>query len=128
MAMETGISMYFWDNRISIWKKTLLRLGNPQYIHLRINKSKKYLFIQRCEERDNDAFPINCSDDPEEMEHCYINAKNLLQYLAHLIDVPYPSNSLKFSGRIMEDEITLFIDLNSYQEIPYGEKQQKHEE
>lgn len=128
MATETGISMYFWDNRISIWKKTLLKLGNPQYIHLRINQSKKHLFIQRCEERDNDAFPIKCSDDLDEMEHCYINAKNLMQYLANLIDVPYPSNSLRFDGRIMEDEITLFVDLNSYQEIPYGEKQQKHEE
>lgn len=80
MSMETGISMYFWDHRISIRKQALLDLGNPQYIHLLINKSKKYLFIQRCEERDNDTFPIQYREDTEEIDRYYINAKNLMEY------------------------------------------------
>ena len=122
MSMETGISMYFWDHRISIRKQALLDLGNPQYIHLLINKSKKYLFIQRCEERDNDTFPIQYREDTEEIDRFYINAKNLMEYLARLIGVPFPSNSLRFNGKIMDDGITLFVDLNEYQVIPYEMK------
>lgn len=122
MSMETGISMYFWDHRISIRKQALLDLGNPQYIHLLINKSKKYLFIQRCEERDNDTFPIQYREDTEEIDRYYINAKNLMEYLARLIGVPFPSNSLRFNGKIMDDGITLFVDLNEYQVIPYEMK------
>ena len=122
MSMETGISMYFWDHRISIRKQALLDLGNPQYIHLLINKSKKYLFIQRCEERDNDTFPIQYPEDTEEIDRYYINAKNLMEYLARLIGVPFPSNSLRFNGKIMDDGITLFVDLNEYQVIPYEMK------
>lgn len=122
MSMETGISMYFWDHRISIRKQALLDLGNPQYIHLLINKSKKHLFIQRCEERDNDTFPIQYCEDTEEIDRYYINAKNLMEYLARLIGVPFPSNSLRFNGKIMDDGITLFVDLNEYQVIPYEMK------
>ena len=122
MSMETGFSMYFWDHRISIRKQALLDLGNPQYIHLLINKSKKYLFIQRCEERDNDTFPIQYREDTEEIDRYYINAKNLMEYLARLIGVPFPSNSLRFNGKIMDDGITLFVDLNEYQVIPYEMK------
>lgn len=114
--------MYFWDHRISIRKQALLDLGNPQYIHLLINKSKKYLFIQRCEERDNDTFPIQYREDTEEIDRYYINAKNLMEYLARLIGVPFPSNSLRFNGKIMDDGITLFVDLNEYQVIPYEMK------
>ena len=122
MQLETGISMYFWDSRISIRKKALQVLGNPSFIHLMINEKEKQLFIQRCEQRDNDTFQINYLDDSGDIEYYYINAKNLMRYLAMLIGVPYPSNSLRFGGRVLDDGMTIYVDLKEYQEIPYEDK------
>lgn len=119
MQLETGISMYFWDQRINIRKKALLDLGNPPFIHLMVNEKEKQLFVQRCEKRDNDTFSIEYHEESGDRECYYIYAKNLMRYLASVVGVPFPSNSLRFGGQILDDGKTLFVDLKEYQEIPY---------
>ena len=47
--MESGISTYFKNDRIRIRFKTIEDLDFPEYIHLRINEAKKYLFIEKCD-------------------------------------------------------------------------------
>ena len=86
-------------------------------------EKEKQLFIQRCEERDNDTFQIDYRDEAGDIDYYYINAKNLMRYLAMLIGVSFPSNSLRFGGRILEDGKTIFVDLKEYYEIPYECKQ-----
>ena len=116
MADEVGIGAYFNQGRIRIRYKTIKDLGYPEYIHLRLNEEKKYLFIEGCEQ-DMDAFRIRYvrdQDGKKVMEpSCYINSKKFLEFLADVIGVPVASPSLRFAGRIMPDG-TVFIDLNRY--------------
>lgn len=115
MAMETGISLYFRSNRLNIRKKTMLDLGSPGYIHLIINEEMKWMFIQKCE-RDKDAFHVYYSRK-QSSSRFYINAKNFLKYLSRVIGVKEDSDSLRFSGSLMEDGKTVFINLVDYQVI-----------
>ena len=116
---ESGISAYFTQDKIRIRHKIIEDLDYPEYIHLRVNEEKKYLFIEKCE-RDMDAFRIlykQALDSKAIREHsCYINAKNFLEYLAGVIGVPTDSPSLRFKGLPMSDG-TVFIDLNHYEVI-----------
>ena len=116
MADEVGIGAYFNQGRIRIRYKTIKELGYPEYIHLRLNEEKKYLFIEGCEQ-DMDAFRIRYAQDQDGKKviepSCYINSKKFLEYLADVIGVSVASPSLRFAGRIMPDG-TVFIDLNRY--------------
>lgn len=124
--MTAGVSMYFRVDRIHIRKGAIAALGNPHYVHLRVNERKKQLFIQSCE-KDKDAFRIyykpEADTDEESPERCYINAKRLLDYLSRLIGVERYSESLRFYSELIEDEGSderlLFIDLTKYDVIPY---------
>ena len=116
MADEVGLGAYFNQGRIRIRYKTIKELGYPEYIHLRLNEEKKYLFIEGCEQ-DMDAFRIRYAQDQDRKKviepSCYINSKKFLEYLADVIGVSAASPSLRFAGRIMPDG-TVFIDLNRY--------------
>lgn len=57
MVNECGISLYFRDNRIHIWKKTIDALKSPGYVCLFINEARKQLFIQSCK-KNKDAFRV----------------------------------------------------------------------
>lgn len=122
MALETGITLYFRDNRIHIRRKTIWDLENPSYVHLYINEKEKQMFIQSCD-RDKDAFRVYYSkkeqDDTESAVRFYINAKRLLEYLAKVIGVS-GRESLWYSGELLEDEKTVYINLVDYRVIPYG--------
>jgi hypothetical protein len=58
-------------------------------------------------------------DDGDRAERCYIYAKPLLRYLAGVVGVSRASDSLRFSGALLPEEHTVFIDLNRYRKIPY---------
>lgn len=119
MSSETGISIYFRDNRIHIRQKTIHDLGKPEYIHLLINEEKKQMFIQSCE-RDRDAFRLYYSDEEDNRaQTCYINAKAFLIYLSGVIGVEPGSDSLWYSGKLLADGKTVYIDLREYRKIPY---------
>ena len=62
MAKEVGIGAYFDQGRIRIRYKTIENLGFPEYIHLRLNEEKKYLFIEGCEQDIIGAVDINMKD------------------------------------------------------------------
>ena len=119
MINGPGISTYFKNEKIRIRYKTIIDLDYPEYIHLRINEERKYLFIEKCS-RDIDAFRIRYShaNDGKRVNDlsCYINAKNFLEYMAGVIGVPTDSPSLRFSGKLMPDG-TIFVDLNHYEVI-----------
>jgi hypothetical protein len=115
--METGVTLNFRDNRMHILRRTIYDLGKPRYIHLRIDEKNRRMFIQACE-KDRDAFPVDY-DDGDRAERCYIYAKPLLRYLAGVVGVSRASDSLRFSGALLPEEHTVFIDLNRYRKIPY---------
>ena len=112
---ESGISLYFNQDRIRIRHRTIKELDYPEHIHLRINEEKKYLFIEKCA-RDKDSFRIEYSDGKIKGQGCFISAKAYLRYLAAVIGVPVNSPSLRFYGYLMPDG-TVFIDLNRYEVI-----------
>ncbi len=115
---ESGISLYFRQDKIRIRYITMRDLGYPEYIHLRLNEEKKHLFIEKCA-RDMDSFRIEYRSGKNEKTKrakttsCYINAKSFLEYLASVIGVPIDSPSLRFVG-VPQGEGTVFIDLNQY--------------
>jgi len=117
--MESGISTYFKNDRIRIRFKTIEDLDFPEYIHLRINEAKKYLFIEKCD-RDMNAFHIIYTQVKDgkkvKTQSCYINAKSFLKYMAGVIGVAEDSPSLRFRGQLMPDG-TVFIDLGHYEII-----------
>lgn len=120
--MESGISVYFTQDRIRMRYKTLEDLEYPEYIHLRINEEKKHLFIEKCE-RDMDAFRIEYSKQLDgkkvKSKSCYIHAKKYLEYMAAVIGVPKDSPSLRFAGKPMQGGI-VFFDLNNYEVVEYN--------
>ncbi len=119
--MESGISIYFSQNKIRLRYKTIEDLDYPEYIHLKINEAKKHLFIEKCE-RDIDSFHIEYKKQLDgkkvKDQSCYINAKKYLEYMAAVIGVPMESPSLRFFGKAVRAGI-VFIDLNHYQVIEY---------
>ena len=123
MRGESGISTYFKGDRIRMRYKTIEDLKYPEYIHLRLNEEKKYLFLEKCE-RDMDAFRIEYRQATEGKKvrdpSCYINAKYFLEYMAGVIGVAKNSPSLRFKGQLLPDG-TVFVDLNHYEVI--GEKE-----
>ena len=125
---ESGISIYFRQDKIRIRFKTIEQLGNPEHIHLRINEEKKYMFLEKCE-RDIDSFRIEYHRENRVQDSgvvgkkikdksCYVHAKRFLEYLSHVIGVPQDSPSLFFAGYPQPDG-TVFIDLNHYTVINY---------
>lgn len=125
MEGPIGISIYFRNDRIHIWKSTIRVLENPRYVHLRMNEGKKYLFISACE-KDKDAFRIYYSlansEDNSRPKRFHINAKGLLTYLSRIIGVERDSDSLKFFGELLLPEKAVCIDLKNYEIIPYLEE------
>ena len=120
---ESGISIYFRQDKIRIRFKTIEQLGNPEHIHLRLNEEKKHLFLEKCE-RDIDSFRIEYHRENRVQDSgvvgkkikdksCYVHAKRFLEYLSHVIGVPQDSPSLFFAGYPQPDG-TVFIDLNHY--------------
>ena len=113
MISDPGLTLYFHSDRLRLRYQTILDLQYPQYIHLRINRSKKQMFIQRCE-KDMDAFRVIYRKRNSE-KSCHINDRKLLQFLAQVIEVPEDSPSLRFHGRLLPDGETIYIDLSRYE-------------
>ena len=116
MVAEKGVSLYFYNERIRIWKSVIAAIGNPKYVRLYINEKEKALYIQACRARDNDTFPIHSNGMVERYE---IVAKSLVKYLASVIGVSFPSDSLTFDIYMLEDGRTVYVDLTNYSVIPY---------
>jgi len=121
MAKESGITVNFSSNEINIRTKTLKDLRSPRFVHIFINEKERHLLIRRCEERDNDAFPIDYAA-VEIDKKCRFKAKPLVIYLASVIGLPYPSKTLRFYGNLLEDGDTVLIDLDDHQFLPYSDK------
>ena len=121
MAMESGITVNFSSNEINIRIKTLKDLRSPRYVHIFINEKERHLLIRRCEERDNDAFPIDYAA-VEIDKKCRFKAKPLVIYLASVIGLPYPFKTLRFCGNLLEDGNTVLIDLDDHQFLPYPDR------
>jgi len=122
MLMESGITVNFWNNEINIRTKTLKDLRSPRFVHILINEKEQHLYIRRCEKRDNDAFPIDYAAVETDTK-CRFKAKSLVMYLASVIGVNYPSQSLRFFGHLLEDGDTVLINLDDRHTIPYpGQK------
>ena len=121
MAMESGITVNFSNNEINIRTKTLKDLRSPRFVHIFINEKERQLLIRRCEERDNDAFPIDYAA-VEIDKKCRFKAKPLVIYLASVIGLPYPAQTLRFCGNLLEDGDTVLIDLDDHQFLPYPDR------
>ena len=121
MAMESGITVNFSNNEINIRIKTLKDLRSPRFVHIFINEKERHLLIRRCEERDNDAFPIDYAA-VEIDKKCRFKAKPLVIYLASVIGLPYPAQTLRFCGNLLEDGDTILIDLDDHQFLPYPDR------
>ena len=119
-----GLGIYFYDDRIRLFGKTMEDLGYPKYIHLLLMKEEKLLLIEGCDKRDNDTFKVSKRKDEGEWRY-RISCKAFVKYLALLIGVPYPSESLWFQESIKRDEKTVIINLNKYQVLPYYSQQEQ---
>ena len=114
-----GLAIYFYDERIRIAEKTFEDLNYPRYIHLFINEKEKQLFIRAAETRDNDTFRVSISKRGGEYRY-RINSKSFVKYLATIIGVPFPSDSLWFKeGTLLPDGKTVRIDLSHYNVTEY---------
>lgn len=110
---DSGITLLFRNERIYFAKSALINIGKPEYIHLLINEKDKQLFIQGCE-KDKDSFVIGYG-----YKSWCVYSKLLLKYLAHVVGVPFPSDTLNFSGTVLEDKKTVFVDLKKYTVVEY---------
>ena len=116
---EPIITMSFYDDRIHIWKQTIEFMEKPKYLKLYVDEKHKWFFIQVQEKKDSNTFKIYYTVEDVLLGRCHIIAKRLMKYLASVIGVAYPSDSLKFTGKLMNDN-TLFFDLSCYDVIPYS--------
>lgn len=119
-----GMAVYFYDERICLWKDTIEFLKNPKYIHLLIDEKNKHLFIRPAEKRDNDTFRIIYSQFDDDNRY-RISSKRFVKYLAALIGVKFPSNSLWFEGYFLEGEDTVLINLNHYHITDYRNDEER---
>ena len=121
MIINRGLGIYFFDDRIRISDRTMEVLNNPKFIHLLLDRNQKLLFVRPSETRDNDTFKV--VRHKERGGVCYrIFSKGFVKYLAYLIGIPYPSNSVWYDVEMKEDEQTAFVDLKDYHITPYREE------
>jgi hypothetical protein len=114
-----GLAIYFYDERIRIAEKTFEDLRYPRYIHLFINEKEKQLYIRAAEMRDNDTFRVSVSKRGGEYRY-RISSKRFVKYLAAVVGVPFPSDSLWFEeGTLLPDGKTVRIDLTHYNVTEY---------
>lgn len=73
--------------------------------------------IEKAEEQEKKT------EKRDKLERFYVNAKPLLDYLAKVVGVGRQSESLRYSGELLPDGKTVYIDLNNYEVIPYAEGQ-----
>ncbi len=116
--ISRGLAIYFHDERIRIFNKTIEDLGYPKYIHLFINEADKQLFIRSSVKRDNDTFRVSYTELGNERRY-RISSKWFVKYLASVIGVPFPSESLWFEGNLLQDGETVLIDLSKYHITEY---------
>ncbi len=118
--INRGLGIYFFHDRIRLSDRTIEELDNPKYIHLLLDKKEKHLFIRASKKRDNDTFRV--IRYRERGGWCYrIYSKGFVKYLAYLIGLPYPFNSVWYDVTMLEDRQTAFVDLNEYHIIPNRE-------
>ena len=121
MVINRALGIYFFDDRIRFSDKTMDELKEPKYIHLLVNRKEKHLYIRASDKRDNDTFKV--VRHKENGGWCYrIYSKGFVKYLAFLIGVPYPSNSVWYDVVMKPDGKTAFVDLNAYHIVPYNEE------
>lgn len=114
-----GLAIYFYDERIRIAEKTFEDLRYPRYIHLFINEKEKQLYIRAAEARDNDTFRVSVTKRGGEYRY-RISSKRFVKYLAAVVGVPFPSDSLWFEeGILLPDGKTVRIDLSHYNVTEY---------
>ena len=83
------------------------------------------MFIQSCEQN-KDAFKVYYafSERNHNVDQCHIRSRWFVEYFADMLGVAYDSESLCFSGSLMEDGKTVEIDLNRYEIISYHPEQE----
>lgn len=121
MIINRGLGIYFFDDRIRFSEDTMNALKDPKYIHLLINRKEKHLYIRPSEKRDNDTFKVVRHEDRGGMTY-RIYSKGFVKYLAYLIGVPYPFNSVWYDIIMQEEGQTAFVDLKDYHITPYREE------
>ena len=122
---KNGISIYFRYRIMNIHRGAINAIGKPKYIHLLINRQEKKMFIQGCEQ-DRDAFKVYYafSGKNHNVDQCHIRSRWFIEYFADMLGVAYDSESLCFSGILLEDGRTIQIDLNQYEVIAYHPEQE----
>lgn len=116
--VKKGLAIYFFDDTIHVFEKTMEELQYPKHIHIFINSEAKLLYVRSSLKRDNNTFKVNRKKENTEWRY-RIFSKDFVKYLASLIGVHYPSNSIWLEGILMEDGKTVQIDLSNYHVIPY---------
>lgn len=114
---EIGISIYFRNNRMNIHRRAIYAIGKPSYIHLLFDRERMTLGVQSCE-RDRDAFRVTYKKGREAATNCYVNSKLLIAYFARIMGVSTMSDSMLFPGVVLDDGITIQVDLRKYEIIP----------
>ena len=118
MIVNRGLAIYFFDDRIRISDKTMEELNNPKYIHLLVNREEKQLYIRPSEKRYNDTLKV--VRHKENGGWCYrIYSRGFLKFLAYLIGLPYPSDSVWYDLEMQNDGKTALVNLNAYHIVPY---------
>ena len=115
---KRGLAIYFFDDTIRIFEKTMEELQFPKYIHLFIDRDKKLLYIKGSKARDNNTFRVSRRKESEEWRY-RIYSKGFVKYLASLVGVPYPSDSLWYEEELLDDGNTVQVKLEEYHPIPY---------
>lgn len=118
MIINRGLGVYFFDDRIRFSDTTMNELKDPKFIHILLDRNQKHLYIRPSEKRDNDTFKVVRHKDKGGMVY-RIYSKGFVKYLAFLIGLPYPSDSVWYDVVMQEDGQTAFVDLNDYHIVPY---------
>ena len=116
--VKRGLAIYFFDDTIRIFEKTMEELQFPKYIHLFIDREKKLLYIKGSKARDNNTFRVSRRKESEEWRY-RIYSKGFVKYLASLVGVAYPSDSLWFEEELMDGGNIVQVKLNEFHPIPY---------
>lgn len=113
MSAEIGLSISFRWSRIRFRTQLIECIGNPEYIHLLIDRENKLLYVQACE-RDKDAFKVNFQNDPSDAAF-YIRGKRLMEYLARVIGLR-SEEAVRYVGAPFDSD-TVLIHLKNYEVI-----------
>jgi hypothetical protein len=117
-SLRPDITLDFKKNRIRIFKRTLLSIGDPEYIHLLVNPEERTLAIMRSERSDLRSYRLPRTRY-KDRQYVEITSKSLMGNLLGLCSDMKDKHAYRIYGEIIQNKDIAQFSLTEHEDKQY---------